>query len=137
MRWNVICSSRSVKVDVFGECINRQSLKMNLIVYFLALSNMSQTIEATLPEDSIIRKLIEAQTQPIQIADEKQSEDIKEVEKTLTDEEYEDLMKKFMEHVHKQQLENTPKKKLERKIKMLEEQRKPVLFRDLKKGFLN
>ena len=97
---------------------------------------MSQTIEATLPEDSIIRKLIEAQTQPIQIADEKQSEDIKEVEKTLTDEEYEDLMKKFMEHVRKQAEENTPKKKLERKIKMLEEQRKPVLFRDLKKGFL-
>ncbi len=88
---------------------------------------MSQTIEATLLEDSIIRKLIEAQTQPIQIADEKQSED----------EEYEDLMKKFMEHVRKQAEENTPKKKLERKIKMLEQQRKPVLFRDLKKGFLN
>jgi hypothetical protein len=99
---------------------------------------MSQTIEATLPEDSIIRKLIEAQTQPIQIAEvANASEDIKEIEKTLTDEEYEDLMKKFMEHVRKQAEENTPKKKLERKIKMLEQQRKPVLFRDLKKGFLN
>lgn len=89
-------------------------------------------IELTLPEDSIIRRIFEG---PSGI-DEKSSENIKEVEKTLTDEEYDELMKKFLNHMRKQAEQNKPEVKLRSRLNSMAEHRQRAQFRGLKPGFL-
>jgi hypothetical protein len=93
---------------------------------------MSEPIEITLPEDSIIRRIFEGPNG----VDEKASGDIKEVEKTLTDEEYDELMKNFLDHMRKQSQHNSPENKMRRKLAMMAEHRQRAQFRGLKPGFL-
>lgn len=90
-------------------------------------------IEITLPETSIIRQIFEAS-----YGEEKNTEDnnIKEVEKTLTDEEYNELMKAFLDASRKQAENNKPENKIKRIIKEKEEERKRAQFKTLKPGFL-
>ena len=93
---------------------------------------MSEPIEIELPKDSVIRRIFEGPTG----ADEKSGEEIKEVEKTLTDEEYDELMKGFLHEMRKQAQMNNPENKLRRRIAAMAEHRQRAQFRGLKKGFL-
>ena len=95
---------------------------------------MSEPIEITLPDDSIIRRIFEG---PMGI-DEKASEDIKEVEKTLTDEEYNELMSAFLNkmRIQSQSQSQNPENKMRRKLAMMAEHRQRAQFRGLKPGFL-
>jgi hypothetical protein len=93
---------------------------------------MSEPIEITLPEDSIIRRIFEG---PKGI-DEKASDDIKEVEKTLTDEEYNELMSAFLNKMRIQSQSQNPENKMRRKLAMMAEHRQRAQFRGLKPGFL-
>jgi hypothetical protein len=86
---------------------------------------MNDPIEITLPEDSIFRKLMGTP-----------STDIKETENTMTDEEYNELLKGFLEYSKKQALNNKPEVKLRKKIEMMEQSRQRETFKGLKKGFL-
>jgi len=77
-------------------------------------------IEITLPETSIFRKLFEATS-----VDEKNDDNpIKEVEHTLTDDEYNQMMGEFLEKVRKQNELNKPENKIKRILKEKEEERK-------------
>lgn len=93
----------------------------------------NEPIEITLPETSIIRQIFEAS-----YGDEKNDENntVKEVEKTLTDEEYNELMKAFLDASRKQAERNKPENKIKRIIKEKEEERKRAQFKSLKPGFL-
>jgi hypothetical protein len=76
---------------------------------------MSQEpIEITLPETSIFRKLIE---KPI-------DDNVKEVDSTITDEEYNQMMKEFLERIRKQNEFNKPENKIKRILKAKEDERK-------------
>lgn len=93
---------------------------------------MSDPIEITLPEDSIIRRIFEGKPEGNEV-----STDIKDVEKTLTDEEYQEVLKGFLEQTRKHADANKPKNKLRKRIDIMEDYRKPVCYRGLKRGFLN
>ena len=93
---------------------------------------MSEPIEITLPESSIIRQIFEGVTNP-----EGAGEDIKEVEKTMTDEEYQEMLKGFVEYARKQAEHNKPENKLRRKIEFMKDLRNKEMLKRKKKGFLN
>lgn len=92
---------------------------------------MSEPIEITLPENSIIRRIFEGKP-----ADDEKATDVKEVEKTLTDEEYQEVLKGFLEQARKQAEANKPENKLRKRIALMEEHRQKACFRGLKKGFI-
>lgn len=93
---------------------------------------MNDTIEIELPKDSLIRSLVEG-GQPDIIGDDSE---IKQVQHTLTDEEYQTMLQQFTEHMRNQAEYNKPEHKLKRRLEEFREQRKPVMYRGLKKGFL-
>jgi hypothetical protein len=80
----------------------------------LKQTERSEPIEITLPETSIFRKLIE---KPI-------DDNVKEVDSTITDEEYNQMMKEFLERIRKQNVFNKPENKIKRILKAKEEERK-------------
>ena len=63
--------------------------------------------------------------------------DVKEADSFLSNEDYNKLVKMFLDKQAKEKEFNEPKNKLKRAIEAKEEQRKPEVFRGLKKGFLN
>lgn len=89
------------------------------------MNSESKTVNIELPTDSIIRKIFES-------ANGNPSE-VKEHEETLTDTEYNELMSKFIQECREA---NDPNLRLKKKIKLMEESRKPQ-YGSLKKGFLN
>jgi hypothetical protein len=89
------------------------------------------TIEVDLPEDSIFRKLM-----GLGAEDAKVGEEIKDVEKTLSDEEYQKLLAGFLEFSRKQAEANKPENKLKRKLEEMKDARRPTMYRGLAKGFL-
>jgi cytochrome c553 len=92
-----------------------------------------EPIEITLPETSIIRQLFEAS-----YGDEKNDNktEIKEVEKTLSDDEYNQLMAMFLNQARQEQEQNKPENKIKRILKEKENERKRAQFKDIKPGFL-
>lgn len=93
---------------------------------------MSDTVEASLPENSIIRKLLELQSGQLPEG----SSNVKEVETTISDEDYNIMLNEFLKKTRQAQENAKPENKLRRKIVSMEEHRKKAQFRDIKKGFL-
>lgn len=89
------------------------------------MESESKTVNIELPVDSIIRRIFESTTGS--------PNDIKEHEETLTDAEYNEIMSKFIQECRDAQ---DPSKRLNKKIKLMEDARKPQ-YGSLKKGFLN
>jgi hypothetical protein len=93
---------------------------------------MSEPIEITLPQDSIFRKLFGSQSD----TEENVGAKIGEVEKTLTDDEYHEMLKAFLERGRREAEHNKPINKLHRAINKKADERKRVPFGGLKRGFL-
>jgi hypothetical protein len=97
----------------------------------------TKNIEMDLPKDSVIRKIFEsAAAQPSHLEEGVQQtfnapNGVKEIETGLDDKTYDRLITAFL---NKARLEASPKAKLEKKIQVKEDERKPLKFR---KGFLN
>jgi len=93
-----------------------------------------EPIEIDLPENSLIKKLLQCRADDGQSFDE--NNEIKSVEKTLTDEEYNAMLIEFLEKSKKQAELNKPENRLKHRIMLKENERKRAQFRGLKNGFL-
>lgn len=97
----------------------------------------TKTIEMTLPEDSVIRKIFESANANASHLDEgihqtfTAPDGVKEVETGLDDESYNKLISEF---INKSRIQATPKSKMEEILNQKRDQRKPL---KLRKGFLN
>lgn len=86
---------------------------------------MDNTVEIDLPETSVIRKLFESRI----VENENPENGIKEVESTLNDEEYNDMLKEFLEKLRKNEELNKPENRLRKKIMEKENERQKIAFR--------
>ena len=100
----------------------------------------TKTIELELPEDGIIRQLAKAIIGEGETSEEKKGVEmtfdspngIKTCDSGLTDEEYNEMLSKFLQ-MSRQQQNLTPPDKIKKKLKALKQNRQKLAF---KKGFL-
>jgi hypothetical protein len=89
----------------------------------------NKTVEIDLPDDSIIKKLLQCRADDGQSFDE--NNEIKSVEKTISDEDYNAMLSEFLEKAKKQAELNKPENRLKHKIMIKENERKRSQFRGL------
>jgi hypothetical protein len=92
---------------------------------------MNNTVEIELPKDSLIRSLIEGKDPSIG-----EDSEIKGVEHTMSEEEYQQTLQEFLEFTRKQAEFNKPENKLHRKLEEMRDKRKRAMFQGLRSGFL-